>query len=49
VAISWRTQVDGFDFRDGRGHAMALVYVIKNGDRTDTPWLDGQATRPAIT
>ena len=42
---------------------MALVYVIKNGDKidskhvgsdgvhrdeTDTLWLDGKATRPAI-
>jgi hypothetical protein len=51
------------DFGLGRGHAMALVHVIKNGDKidskhvgsdgvhrdeTDTLWLDGKATRPAI-
>jgi hypothetical protein len=52
------------DFGLGRGHAMALVHVIKNGakidskhvgsagvhrDESDTLWLDGKATRPAIT
>ena len=52
------------DFGLGRGHAMALVYVIRKGakidskhvgsdgvhrDETDTLWLDGKATRPAIT
>ena len=52
------------DFGLGRGHAMALVYVIKKGakidsnhvgsdgvhrDETDTLWLDGKATSPAIT
>jgi hypothetical protein len=52
------------DFGLGRGHAMALVYVIRNGaridskhvgsdgvhrDETDTLWLDGKATRPAIS
>lgn len=51
------------DFDLGRGHAMALVYVIKNGDKidskyvgsdgvhrdaSDTLWLDGKATKPAV-
>lgn len=37
------------DYDLGRGHAMALVHVIKNGPRiaTDTLWLDGIATRPS--
>jgi hypothetical protein len=60
VIIDWLKA----DFGLGRGHAMALVHVIKNGpkidakhvgsdgphrDESDTLWLDGKATRPAIT
>ncbi|WP_147915357.1 DUF4287 domain-containing protein [Ruania zhangjianzhongii] len=51
------------DYGLGRGHAMALWHVIKNGqqistkhvgttgthrDVSDTLWLDGKATRPAV-
>ncbi|GAA4255064.1 DUF4287 domain-containing protein [Dactylosporangium darangshiense] len=51
------------DYGVGRGHAMALLHVIKNGpkiptkhvgttgahrDESDTLWLDGKATRPAV-
>lgn len=52
------------DYGLGRGHAMALVYVIKNGDQigskhvgsegvhrdeSETLWLDGKATKPAMS
>lgn len=51
------------DYGLGRGHAMALWHVIKNGptistkhvgtsgthrDDSDTLWLDGKATKPAV-
>jgi Domain of unknown function (DUF4287) len=51
------------DYGIGRGHAMAMWHVIKNGpqigtkhvgttgshrDESDTLWLDGKATKPAV-
>jgi hypothetical protein len=32
------------DYGLGRGHAMAVVHIIKNGP--GTAWIDGKATRP---
>jgi hypothetical protein len=39
------------DFDLGRGHAMALVYVIKNGDRIDSKHVgaDGSHRDPSDT
>jgi len=37
------------DYGLGRGHAMALVHVIKKGPRidpSDMQWLDGKTTNP---
>ena len=51
VIIDWLKE----DHDLGRGHAMALVHVIKNGpsitskragSETETLWLDGKANRP---
>jgi hypothetical protein len=46
VIIDWLKT----DYDLGRGHAMALVHVIKSGtaqsDKTGGLWLDGKATKP---
>jgi hypothetical protein len=51
VIVDWLKE----DHDLGRGHAMALVHVIKNGpsitskrvgSETETLWLDGKANRP---
>ena len=39
------------DYGLGRGHAMALVHVIKKGpqiDPSDMQWLDGKTTNPRL-
>ncbi|MCP2322114.1 hypothetical protein HDA40_000621 [Hamadaea flava] len=43
------------DYDLGRGHAMAIVHIVKNGDKVggrdagegEKLWLDGKATKPA--
>jgi len=43
------------DYDLGRGHAMAIVHIIKHGDKvggkdagdSETLWLEGKASKPA--
>lgn len=34
------------DYGLGRGHAMAIVQLVKRGAPDDDIWLDGKASRP---
>ncbi|MEV0274258.1 MAG: DUF4287 domain-containing protein [Hamadaea sp.] len=44
--LTWLSDAYGL----GKGHGMAIVHVLKNGDRVGTEpeplWLDGKASKP---